>query len=309
MNGTSAKTATVRILDGGMGRELERQGAPFRQPEWSALAMMETPQIVQDVHSAFIASGAEVIISNSYALVPFHIGEQRFDEQAEALAQRAGEVARAAADQSGAGVQVAGSIPPLFGSYRPDLYQPDQAERIVTPLIRGQQRFVDCWILETQTLIAETLEVCRVLRQLDSETKPVWIAFSLEDENSTDTPLLRSGETVAEAVRAVISDEVTAILFNCCQPEVIEAALAVTRQTLQQVGRSDIELGAYANAFAPQKDDAAANENLNEVRDDLGPEAYLQWAERWHQQGATLIGGCCGIGPEHIAVLREHFDG
>ena len=69
---------TITILDGGMGRELKRRGAPFRQPEWSALAMMDAPDIVCDAHRAFIRSGAQVITTNSYALVPFHIGEDRF---------------------------------------------------------------------------------------------------------------------------------------------------------------------------------------------------------------------------------------
>ena len=114
----------VRVMDGGMGRELERRGAPFRQPEWSALAMMQAPQIVKDVHRAFIESGAEIIITNSYALVPFHIGEARFSREAETLADLSGQVARAAVAQAGQPVLVAGSIPPLFGSYRPDLYQP-----------------------------------------------------------------------------------------------------------------------------------------------------------------------------------------
>lgn len=58
----------VVILDGGMGRELARRGAPFRQPEWSALALMEAPHTVSEVHEAFIHSGAEVITTNSYAL-------------------------------------------------------------------------------------------------------------------------------------------------------------------------------------------------------------------------------------------------
>jgi len=76
--------AAVRtvILDGGMGRELQRRGAPFRQPEWSALALSEAPQAVEAVHAAYIQSGANVITSNSYAVVPFHIGEARFAARA-----------------------------------------------------------------------------------------------------------------------------------------------------------------------------------------------------------------------------------
>lgn len=73
---------TVTILDGGMGRELHRRGAPFRQPEWSALALMEAPEIVRETHLDFLRAGAQVITTNSYALVPFHIGQERFDAQA-----------------------------------------------------------------------------------------------------------------------------------------------------------------------------------------------------------------------------------
>ena len=84
------------ILDGGMGRELQRRGAPFRQPEWSALALSEAPQAVEAVHAAYIESGANVITSNSYAVVPFHIGEARFAAEGQALAALAGELARRA---------------------------------------------------------------------------------------------------------------------------------------------------------------------------------------------------------------------
>ena len=60
---------TTRILlDGGMGRELARSGAPFRQPEWSALALIEAPGHVKRVHDAFIKAGADVITTNSYAV-------------------------------------------------------------------------------------------------------------------------------------------------------------------------------------------------------------------------------------------------
>lgn len=59
----------ITLLDGGMGRELKRMGAPFQQPEWSALALFEGPDFVRRAHAAFIAAGAEVITTNSYAIV------------------------------------------------------------------------------------------------------------------------------------------------------------------------------------------------------------------------------------------------
>src|SRR6056300_545344 len=89
----------VTILDGGMGRELERRGAPFKQPEWSALALMEAPAIVKEVHKDFIRNGAEVILTNSYALVPFHLGEEFFRNRGRALAGSAGLIACEAVEE------------------------------------------------------------------------------------------------------------------------------------------------------------------------------------------------------------------
>lgn len=299
---------TVRILDGGMGRELERRKAPFQQPEWSALALMEAPDIVAEVHQAFINSGAQLITSNSYALVPFHIGEERFASEGLSLADLAGKVARQAVVSSHhPETLVAGSLPPLFGSYRADLYRPEQAESIATPLIQGLMPYVDLWLAETQSLIEEALELYRLVKALDQNNKPFWVSFTLEDCEATTIPTLRSGQSVEHAVKQMANSGVSAILFNCCQPEVIEQALHVAKQTLIQLEHTHIELGAYANAFPPQPKTATANDGLDALRDDLTPPSYLDWAKRWQQQGASLIGGCCGIGPEHIAHLNQHF--
>ncbi|MGP8307933.1 homocysteine S-methyltransferase family protein [Vibrio sp. YIC-376] len=301
------KNKAMLILDGGMGRELNRRGAPFRQPEWSALAMIEAPDTVKDIHSDYIQNGAQVITTNSYALVPFHIGTQRFEEQGQALASRAALVAREAAQ--GTAAKVAGSLPPLFGSYRPDLYDQGHVRDLATPLIRGMAESIDFWLAETQSLIAESIAVKQLVDELTSEEKPFWVSFTLEDSEPTSEPCLRSGETVKQAVTAMAEAGVSAILFNCCQPEIIEEALNVSARTLAELASSEIRIGAYANAFPPQPKDATANDGLDEIRDDLSPEAYLIWAEKWRQSGASIIGGCCGIGPEHIAKLSQHFKG
>ena len=88
------------ILDGGLGRELQAMGAPFRQPEWSALALMEGPDYVRAAHDAFLQAGADIVTTNSYAIVPFHIGADVFAARASALLRLSGELARAAADRS-----------------------------------------------------------------------------------------------------------------------------------------------------------------------------------------------------------------
>jgi len=76
---------------------------------------------------------------------------------------------------------------------------------------------------------------------------------------------------------------------------------------LESLDAEGIQLGVYANAFPPTTKDATANDGLDELRDDLNLTVYAEIADKWHKQGASLIGGCCGIGPEHINELSKHF--
>ena len=294
--------ATV-ILDGGMGRELQRRGAPFRQPEWSALALSEAPQAVEAVHAAYIASGANVITSNSYAVVPFHIGEARFAAEGQALAALAGELAKRAVQASGKAVQVAGSLPPLFGSYRPDLFDASRASELLAPLVNGLAPHVDLWLAETQS---STTEARAIHAGLPKDGKPFWLSFTLKDEDTDEVPRLRSGEPVTDAAAVAAELGVETLLFNCSQPEVIGAAIDAARATFERLGVK-IHIGAYANAFPPQPKEATANDGLDPLREDLDPPGYLQWAADWQERGASHLGGCCGIGPEHIAVLAKQL--
>ena len=70
----------------------------------------------------------------------------------------------------------------------------------------------------------------------------------------------------------------------------------------------DLPIGVYANAFPAQLEDAQANSTIHDVRQELDPAGYLDFVDTWCRLGATIIGGCCGIGPEHIAMLHERFD-
>lgn len=300
---TIEKPVPLRLLDGGMGRELMRIGAPFRQPEWSALALIEAPESVLKAHQAFINAGARIITTNSYALVPFHLGEERFAASAPALSELAGQLARQAAAEASQPVLVAGSLPPALGSYRPDLFDHDQSVAIHRILIQGLEASVDVWLAETQSSIAEVRAVREALGQNE---KPLWLSFTLED-GEDHGPRLRSGETVAEATAVAIELGARAVLFNCSQPEVMAAALVASRDVIDAAS-AQIELGVYANAFPVMEvEEEGANDTLHEIREDLGPDSYAQWASTWVEKGATVIGGCCGIGPEHIAALRSHF--
>ncbi|WP_038910070.1 homocysteine S-methyltransferase family protein [Dickeya dadantii] len=295
----------VLILDGGMGRELARIGAPFRQPEWSALALMESPQHVRQVHDSYIAAGAQVITTNSYAVVPFHISDAVFNARGQALATLAGQLARQAADAAAHPVRVAGSLPPVLGSYRPDLFNAAAATPILKTLIDALNPYVDVWLAETQSSLAE---VALVRELLANDARELWLSFTLQDELDADGHArLRSGETVVAAAQAAIQLRAANLLFNCSRPEVMAPAVAQASATLKAQSAA-IGVGVYANAFEPEDNQRGANEGLSRLRTDTHPEGYLQWSQEWVAQGASLVGGCCGIGPEHIARLAQAFN-
>ncbi|WHZ42282.1 homocysteine S-methyltransferase family protein [Rahnella bonaserana] len=296
--------SNIKILDGGMGRELARMGAPFRQPEWSALALMEAPQFVRAAHDAFIAAGSQVITTNSYAVVPFHVGEDVFAEQGAALIALSGKLAREAADAAPAKVLVAGSLPPVLGSYRPDLFEPVAAKKLLQVLVDNLTGNVDVWLAETQSSVAEVEAVRDVL---GDDPRPLWLSFTLQDNlDPQGNALLRSGESVAEAVNAALRISAGALLFNCSRPEVMATAVKTSRAALTAQG-SALDIGVYANAFEPSDNTRGANEGLSKMRQDTDPAGYLDFAKDWVAQGATMVGGCCGIGPEHIAALKQAF--
>jgi S-methylmethionine-dependent homocysteine/selenocysteine methylase len=295
----------ITILDGGMGRQLSRMGAPFRLPEWSALALIEAPQFVSGAHDAFIAAGAQIITTNSYGLAPSRIGDGRFATDGLRLADLSGRLARAAADRAGERVLVAGSIPPVFESYRPELFDAQSAPAIIDVLVSGLAPHIDLWLIETQS---STLESGIAVAAVRRTNLPIWVAYTLRDEAGRDEPArLRSDETVEHAVALDIRRGVEAILFNCSQPEVMNAAVLAAAGVIADIGAGTVRIGVYANAFTPEPATGEPYAGISELRNDLSPGRYLECAIEWVRSGATIVGGCCGIGPEHISALRARF--
>ncbi len=286
----------IKILDGGMGRELKNIGAPFQQPEWSALTLIEAPEFVAQAHQNFINAGANIITTNAYALVPFHIGEQRFHEHAYDLAHLAARIAKQCALNT---AQVAGCIPPAFGSYKPENFIKEDAHRILTPLVQAQSPFVDFWLVETISSILEAETVINIIRE--HSDKPLWLSFTLNNRDDfSKPPTLRSGELLNEIYPLL--KNIDAILFNCSQPEEMKDAISTIRALDE-----NIDIGAYANSFSEVKRTHNANEGLSDTRNDITPQKYLDFAKSWVHAGATIIGGCCGIGPEHIKAIADYY--
>jgi len=287
----------ITILDGGMGGELIRREATPRTELWSAQALMDKPEAVLKVHKDYIEAGAELIITNSYSTIPSYLGKIGLEGRFEELTALAGRIARQAADEADGTVLVAGSMPPLDESYRPDLSPPDEeALPIYRALATALDPYVDVFICETMSCIRESVSAISAVREIAGAGKPAYVSWTLSE---TAGEGLRSGESIEDAVRAVSGFNVSGLLFNCTSPEAITQGLAELCEL------TDLPIGAYPNRLSIPEGWTLDNEVESGYRVDLDVAAYVDYAKRWVAGGASIIGGCCGIGPEYIAALHE----
>ena len=186
------------VIDGGTGREIQRQGGPFRQPEWSALALYEDPAVVRRVHESYFDSGATFVTTNTYAIVPFHLGHQRYEKDAKWLLKLAVDLATEAKGTR-SDVGVLGSVPPICGSYEADKFDEAVASPIVIDFLDAFRGRVDKVIFETQGSINEVSFYLKHFQDAQmGSSMPIWISFCLQSTDE-DRPLLLSGETLTEA--------------------------------------------------------------------------------------------------------------
>ncbi len=287
----------ITILDGGMGQELYRRSGKPASPLWSAQVMLDSPELVVGLHCDYIASGAEVITLNAYAATPERLERDAEISWFEPLQKAALQAARMAREQTAEPVMIAGCLPPLVASYHPELV-PDDAQCLSSyrRIVELQAPGVDLFIGETLSSVREAVIVCQAA--LDAE-KPLWISFTVDDNDGTR---LRSGELLQSGVVAAVEAGAEAVLVNCSMPEAVERAMAV-------LSKCGVRFGGLANGFTSIAALAPGGTvDLLNARDDLGPSEYADHAMKWCEQGATLIGGCCEVGPSHIAEIRQRVD-
>jgi S-methylmethionine-dependent homocysteine/selenocysteine methylase len=285
----------VLLLDGGMGQELFKRGLARSDRLWGARALVDHPEVVREIHAAYLDAGADVITTNTYSTSAPTLDSagllDRFDE----LNRIAGELAVEARDAHGGDALIAGSLPPLGGSYRPDQVGDDLW------MVDNYRRMAEALAPVTDVLLAETLSTSAEARAAASAAvsigKPIWISFTVDLDGR-----LLGGEGVAEAVDGM---KIHGVLANCAPPEAVSRAMGDVVATHAE------RVGGYANGFAgvPRGWDVTTVgiEELGE-RDDLTPAAYAESVRGWLDAGANLVGGCCQIGPDHIAAVRAVID-
>lgn len=279
----------ITILDGGMGQELIARSAAKPTPLWATKVLLDEQELVRAVHDDFFAAGAMVATTNSYAIHHDRLIAAGLDEQFEPLHRAACEIACASRDAAEVG-SVAGAIGPLFGSYQTGPLPHDAVDRFAE-ICRIQAPYVDHFLIETVSALAH---VDATLEGATGHGKPIWLSVSVDDYDGTK---LRSGEPLEHVMDRI--DRADALLVNCATPEAVTMAVDV----IKGCGKP---FGAYANGFTEITQSfvqvGATVQELS-ARTDLTPAAYADFAEDWAQMGATIIGGCCEVGPAHIAEI------
>jgi methionine synthase / methylenetetrahydrofolate reductase(NADPH) len=274
----------VVVFDGAMGTMLYARGVFINQC-YDELAL-RAPDLVRDVHTAYVKAGAEVLETNTFGANRTKLTQYGLESHVGEINRRAAEIAREAA---GVNRVVAGAVGPLGVRLEP--YGPtsrDDARAIFHEQMAALKAGgADCFLLETFSDLEELEQAILAARAVDA-TMPI-IA------QATIGPDLRTayGATPEDVARALDRWGVDIIGLNCSVGpqtilEAIERMAAVTSR----------KLSAQPNAGMPR--DVGGRSMYM-----ASPEYMASYARHLIQAGAKVVGGCCGTTPDHIKAISE----
>lgn len=283
----------LTLLDGAMGTELRARGVHVRDYKsslWAALACVEAPDAVTQLHRDYIQAGADIITVNNYAVTPVLLAREGREGAFEELTLRSALCAVKARNDARRAVRVAGSLPPLnttfdaglVGAFDDNLTQYRRMVQVLNP-------HVDLYLCETLS----TAEEARAAASAAQESgKPYMVSWTVERLGRR----LRGGDSFSTAVAALDGLTPEALLVNCTSCNAISSAIPRLRAL------TDLPIGGYAN---PVLEEPEGGEPQVRISQPIGPDEYANVAKGWLTEGATVVGGCCDTSPEYIAALRR----
>ena len=285
------------VLDGAVSTELQRMGVPMSADTWSGLAAITHPDVLRDLHVRYLEAGAEVIIANTYATAPQHVAAAGFGDRAREINFRAAELALEARDVAGRGpAWVAGSLSLMAPGFR--------AANRQAPLEHAEGlRRQAAWLAEAGV----DLLVLEMLRDIEwsgaavdaalSAGLPVWSGFScVVDESGALTTQGHVGGPMPfeEVLRAVTGRGEALVAVMHSEIDDTGPGLDCARQVCEA------PLGAWPNCGTIEPPNWLF-ENV------ASPDAFAEIAARWVEDGVRVVGGCCGLGPDHIRAVDERL--
>lgn len=286
----------VIVIDGGMGTELQARGVCMDDEAWSAVANMTHEAIVREIHEAYIAAGADVIIANTYAAVRVPLERAGLGDRVAEVNRRAVRAAQEARSRTAdRPVAIAGSM--SIAAATMDLAS-DQGSAVTGVRLRDSYREqalalaaagVDLIALEMMTSTEHAVPALEAARET---ALPVWLGLSvLPAVGDRVPPLGRPDDDLGELLRISMDDAVAAVI-------VMHSLIGSVLPALDVISRCwSGPIGAYPHVGTFQ----APTWTFGEIT----PDAFAGEARTWIDRGVRLVGGCCGIRPAHIRALGE----
>lgn len=278
------------LINGATGTEIFRRGVPQLDGAWNGGGAGSHPDIVRNVHKDYLRHGAEIIISNTFGTTRHALRDAGIEDQFEDLNRIGVELAIEARDQmQKPGALVAGGVSywSWTGNHPPLLTLRADVERQVALMARAG---ADLLMLEMM------VDIDRMLVTLDaSETAglPIWIGLSCQP-GPDGTMCLLNGEPLVDALAALKDRDVPLLSIMHTNVEHIDACL-------------DVLAGHWSGAVGIYAHSAQYRDGKWNYDDGISPDDYATASKRWMENGAQVIGGCCGVSVPHIEKLSDLF--
>ncbi len=294
----------TRILDGGMGQELLYKGLKPKGTLWSAHALIDEDchQLVIDAHLDCINAGAEVIITSTCTARSNRLIQNDCEKYFEKINIKAVELAQKARDISKKNILIAGGLPNQKQTYSADL---GEDLNVIEKNFYDQAKFlkngIDFFYLD---VMSSGLECEIALKTIESFNLPVLVGVHVRDNGQ-----LPSGEKIKDMVKKYKNNNWLGIIAACVSPKAYE----LVANDLQ---KQEIPYGFKLNAFKKIPEDYtvaskdqwgnAGNPNtVLGVNTDLNESKFYEYAKKFKENGATILGGCCEIRPSHIKEISR----
>ena len=295
---------STKILDGGMGQELLIKGLKPKGTLWSAHALIDESchQMVIDAHLDFINAGAEVIVTSTFTARRNRLIQNDCEKYFEQINIKAVELAQKARDISKKEILIAGGLPNQKQTYESDLGKDlDSIEKNFYDQAKILKNGIDFFYLD---VMSSGLECEIALKTIGSFNLPVLVGVHLRDNGQ-----LPSGEKIEDIVKNYKNKNWLGIIMACVSPKAYE----IVANNLKKI---DIPYGFKLNAFkkipygytVASKDAWGNAGNPNTVlgvNTELNETKFYEYAKKFKENGATILGGCCEIRPSHIKEISK----
>ncbi|MBT5434784.1 MAG: homocysteine S-methyltransferase family protein [Alphaproteobacteria bacterium] len=286
----------VLIIDGAMGTELERRGVPMHAETWSGAAVLEHPEAIVAAHEDYIRAGAEVIITNTFGASPHMLNAMGYGDRDEEIIRSAVDLAKQARDNIGVDVAIAGSISTMSagsdiadpGDRHTDEEIDDSMSRMARALAAG-----GCDMIALE-MMQDVRRAPAAMRGAKATGLPVWLGLTCAWNEGWDKLVAfdfpdYAFDDILDALIPIGPDVVSVMHSDM---DVTTKALEVVKQ------RWSGPLGAYPESGYFEM----PNWRFVDV---IAPGDFVERARGWVGQGVTILGGCCGLGPVHVAAMHE----